>query len=290
MNGSVFGLRMIPRLILWFAAALLPVACVHPTPTPSSEPIKLRVVASPGLKPLAQELASAFATRAPYIVVSVWEMRADAARKAVTAGDADLALVRGWMELETTAELKAETIGREAVVIAVHPDNPVRSLTWQQLRAIFSGDIWDWRAIDPRWEPQEILVVVQLGNVTARRVFEGRVMEGVPVTRRAVIAPGGAAARELIASDPAAIGYLAASFVDTSVRALTVEGVSPTPEAVASQAWPLSQPLWLLYGEDASVYVLDFVDFARGAKGQAIVGRRYGRLRSTSHSSFRTPR
>lgn len=267
------------RLLLLLLLSSLPLAaCARPSPTPPAAPIRLRLVVSPGLKPLAQALANAFAAQATYLSVSVREARTGAARAAVLAGEADLALVRGDAELELPAGLRAVAIGREAIVVAVHPDNPVRALTWAQLQAVFTGDVWDWHAIDPRWDSEEILVVVQHEGAAARRVFERRVMQGRPVTRRAVIAPGDAAVWELIASDPTAIGYLAASFADGRVRMLRVGGVSPTPEAVTSQAWPLSQPLWLLHGEDAGVYVLDFVDFVRGVKGQAIVGRRYGRL------------
>ena len=278
--------RVALRLLLSLLPFLFAAACARPTPASPVTPIPLRLVASPGLKPLAQELAKAFEARATYqfrdsgstsLSVSVREARLDAARAAVLAGDADLALVREDAEFEPPAGLRTVAIGREAVVVAVHPDNPVRTLTWAQLQAIYTGEVWDWHAIDPRWEPQEILVVVQHEGAPTRRAFERRVMRGKPITRRAVIAPGDAAAHALIASDPSAIGYLAASFVDAGVHALRIGGLAPTPEAVTAGAWPLWQPLWLLYSPDASVYALDFVDFVRGAKGQAVIARRYGR-------------
>ena len=275
MSVDVSGLRAISRLLL---LSFLLAACARSTPTPPARSIALRLVTVPGLRPLAQALGDAFTKQTPYLALHVREARADVAREAVVTGDADLALVRGAAEMAPLPGVRTVIVGREPIVVAVHPDNPVRSLTWAQLQAIFSGDVWDWNTIDPRWKSQEILVVVQHEGAPARRIFERQVMAGRPITRRALIAPGDAAAQRLIADDPAAIGYLAADFIAAGVRVLQVSGVSPTPDAVTSQAWPLSQPLWLLYGEEASVYALDFVDFVRSAQGQTIVGRRYGRL------------
>jgi phosphate transport system substrate-binding protein len=63
------------------------------------------------------------------------------------------------------------------------------------------------------------------------------------------------------------------------VKALPVEGVSPTPATVQSGAYPLTRPLYLLTGQEQTGEVKAFIEFALSPAGQAVVGQRYGRLR-----------
>lgn len=259
-----------------FGLWLLLAACTRSPSTVMPEPIRLRVLAPPGLTELAIDLTEAYAEKAPYVSLTVGVQPAEATRDAVATRKADVALVPGPVDVGPDSELQAEVIGYEAIVVAVHLSNPVQALTWDELQAIFSGQVWSWHDVDRRWEPREILVIVQHEGAVPRRVFERWVMRGARVTPRAVVAPGDAAARDLIAAEPTAIGYLAAGLAGDRVKVLTVGNVAPDPGSVTSQEWPLSRPIVLLRHVDASVYVLEFVEFVLSPTGQRIVGRHYG--------------
>ena len=275
---------MVGRRVYTIASALWLLlflgACTRPAPVVTPRPIVLRVLAVPELRRLADELVDAFAAKSPHISVTVSTRSAELAREAVMSGEVDVALVPGPLDDESSGELRAVVIGYEAVVVAVHPSNPIRGLTWEQLRGIFAGQVWNWSQVDRRREQSEILVISQHEGAEPRDIFERWVMRGVPVTPRAVVATGDGVVRDLIATEASAIGYLAAGLADEGVKVLTIGGVMPDPEAVTSRAWPLSRPIWLLRHEDASVFVLDFVDFVMSSPGQRVVGRRYGQSSS----------
>lgn len=253
---------MITRLWIGCCLALVWIGCAGPTPTPPAEPIRIRLATVSHLIQLAQELSGAFSGRYPYVTFELSVMPPQEAIAAVSGREIDVALVAEPLGSDHQ-NLEATEIGREAVVLAVHPANPVEALTWDQVRGIFSGQMWDWAAVDSRWQPQEILVVSQHAGSISRLVFERQVMDDLKVTPRAVVATGDELAGQFIADEPAAIGYLSAGAVDDAVKVLRVEGVAPSLTGIAVSDWPITRPVNLVTHVDANVYVLDFVDFSR---------------------------
>ncbi|MFQ5855915.1 MAG: substrate-binding domain-containing protein [Anaerolineae bacterium] len=252
------------KLLCAIFLVLVLVGCASSTPTPPAEPIELRLATIPPLSRLAQDLSQNFSQTYPYARFELSVMSAREAIDAVARRDIDVALVAEPID-PGRGSLKSTQIGRQAVVLAVHPSNPVEALTWDQVRDIFSGQVWDWAAVDARWQSQEILVVSQHARAVSRLAFEKHVMEGIRVTPRAIVATGDEVAGKLIAEEPAAIGYLLAGVASDSVKVLTIEGTEPSASAVKTGAWPITRPINLVTHIDANVYVLDFVDFSRGS-------------------------
>ncbi len=246
------------------------VGCAGPTPTPPAEPIELRLATIPHLSRLARDLAQAFSQKYPYVTFELSVMPARDAIDAVAHRQMDIALVAEPLD-PGREDLESTQIGERAVVLAVHPSNPVDALTWDQVRGTFSGQVWDWAAVNAGWQPQEILVVSQHEGAVSRLAFEKQVMEGLRVTPRAVVATGDEVAGQFIAGEPAAIGYLMAGVAGDTVKVLSIEDKTPSLSAVEAGAWPITRPINLVTHVDANVYVLDFVDFSRDSPLRRIV-------------------
>lgn len=265
------------RLILLTCLGLLALsACATPTPTPPPEPIALGLAAVPDLSVIAQELAHRFAQEHSYVTFNLSVMAPDAALRAVTERTVDAALIAEPLP-SSRPNLKAARIGRRAVAVVVHATNPVDDLTWEQLRAIYTGEVWDWAAVAPGQPSREIVVITQNAGASSRTAFDRTVLNGGQrVTPRALVATGDRLVRDLIAEEPAAIGYRLAGWDDAPLKALTLEGVQPSPATVASEKWPITRPINLITHVDANVYVLDFVDFVAGQSGQQVIASAYG--------------
>jgi phosphate transport system substrate-binding protein len=63
-------------------------------------------------------------------------------------GGVDLAAI-SWLPPDQAAPegLRAVPVGRDAIAMIVHPQNPISSLTILELRALYRGEVLDWTAL-----------------------------------------------------------------------------------------------------------------------------------------------
>lgn len=81
---------------------------------------------------------------------------------------------------------------------------------------------------------------------------------------------------QTVVGNPAAIGYISMGSLDSTVKALAVDGVEGTAEHVKDGSYPVSRPFHICYREDGLTDLgRDFVKFILSADGQAILGETY---------------
>jgi phosphate transport system substrate-binding protein len=268
---------LVPPILLWLLTAC-------GAPLESHEPVYLRIAGSTSMQPLMEDLGQAYTEQQEYVTVDVQgggsrlgialarENRIDignASRKPTAEDERDPET--GAKRLWWTA------IAQDGIALVVHPQNAVGGLTLPQARDIFFGRILDWEEIGGI--PGEIVVVSREDGSGTREVFEEMVMGQKRVTLTAIVMPSSEAVVEYLARHPTAIGYVSMGYLSSQVKALPVEGVSPTPEDIQSDAYPLTRPLYLLTGQEPTGEVKAFIEFALSPAGQAVVEQRYGRLR-----------
>jgi phosphate transport system substrate-binding protein len=173
--------------------------------------------------------------------------------------------------------LEAVVVAYDAIAILVNSRNPVESLTSAQVRDIFSGRILLWSEVGG--EEADIQVLSREDGSGTRDAFEAAIMGGDPVTPMAVVVAGSDSVGKLVSENPLAIGYSSSASVPLGARALALDGVVPSLEAVAMSHYPLIRPFILATRDDADQEVRAFVDFVLGPAGQVIVGKRFGRAR-----------
>lgn len=77
-----------------------------------------------------------------------------------------------------------------------------------------------------------------------------------------------------VAGDVKAIGYASLGSVDTTVKALSVDGVAPTEATVADGSYKVSRPFELMYDETeltSNDLLAEFVDYLKSAEAQTII-------------------
>ncbi|MBN1875990.1 MAG: substrate-binding domain-containing protein [Anaerolineae bacterium] len=91
--------------------------------------------------------------------------------------------------------------------------------------------------------------------------------------------------RETVATTPYAIGYISFGYLDDSVNAVKLNGVSPTAANVSSEAYPVMRALYLLTSDKPEGAVAAWLDFARSSAGQKIIAEAgYIPLQTTENS------
>ena len=174
----------------------------------------------------------------------------------------------------------------DGLAIIVHPDNPVRRLSRNVVRAIFAGEIANWRdlaafgdelGLDPASLPDApIEVLARDDNSGTFDSFERLVLsDGSALTPGAERFESNPELADQVAARPQAIGFSGLGHVRNS-RALAIDEcgvvIEPNPFDVKAEEYPLSRRLYLYRPpESANPWSGEFVEAATGAIGQTIV-------------------
>jgi phosphate transport system substrate-binding protein len=218
---------------------------------------------------VAVPLAERFMEKHPGVVVETHSVGSTAGVVGAREGTFDIGMSSRLLRGEEPGwGLKEFSIWRDGLVPIVHPDNPVRNLTMEQLAGIFTGQITNWQEVGGR--NQRITVIIREEGSGARASWEDHVHEDVdPAPTVILVGTGGV--RAGVAGDPAAISYVSIPAVDPTVRALTVDGVEATLAIVEAGEWPISQTYLFLTRGDPSPLAQEFINFVLGEEGQAIL-------------------
>jgi phosphate transport system substrate-binding protein len=192
----------------------------------------------------------------------------------VLRGEAQLAGVsRSLSSQEKQQRFYYRIIGYDAVGIFVHPTNPLTTLTREQLKAVYTGRITNWKELGGVDAPIG-LITVNLGSGRGLvSELQDSIMDGAPYRedRIAVELQREAVAALVAQSD----GITAASpaFALAGIKALTIDGFAPEPQHVQSGAYLLSRPLLLVSQAHPPGQIKQFIDFMLSPEGQEIVAR-----------------
>jgi hypothetical protein len=100
----------------------------------------------------------------------------------------------------------AYQIGNEDILVAVNKLNPISTLTADQLRGLFSGQIQNWQALNGSEATVQVWVFAAGEDV--QQIFEQTILGGSPVTSLARLATSPDEMSKGIANDINAIGIL----------------------------------------------------------------------------------
>lgn len=157
-------------------------------------------------------------------------------------------------------QLEQKAIGRDALVFIVNEDNPVQSLTQDQLREIYAGHITNWKDVGGDDIP---IVAFQRGEDSGSQTLfqnlliqDGELMEAP--TELAPASMGGLV--DSIASynnSANAIGFSVYYYIDQmysqpGLRLLAVEDVIPSNDTIASQEYPLCNDFYAVIRASAA--------------------------------------
>ena len=90
-------------------------------------------------------------------------------------------------------------------------------------------------------------------------------------TSSAVITNSTAVMMTTVAGDSNAIGYISLGSLDDSVKALEIDGVAPSVEAVQDGSYTISRPFNVVTGSEISDLAQDFLNFIMSSDGQEVI-------------------
>jgi phosphate transport system substrate-binding protein len=95
--------------------------------------------------------------------------------------------------------------------------------------------------------------------------------EGTPILKTAVVQSSTEAVKQSVKGDPNAIGYISLADLSDDIKALQVDGVSPSNETILDGTYKIQRPFLFLTKGDAEGATLDFINWVLSAEGQEII-------------------
>lgn len=157
----------------------------------------------------------------------------------------------------------------DGVGAVVHPKNPVKALTSDQLREIYSGKITNWQ--DLGGENREINLYDRDAASGTRDVFWKKALNKIDVSTKANVVVSNGAMKTAIAGDPYGIGYVSVGHIDQTVAALELDGVPADLDNVKSGAYKVSRGLYSITKGAPEGLAKLFLDFMFSTTGQQLV-------------------
>jgi phosphate transport system substrate-binding protein len=236
---------------------------------------QLSVSGSTTVQPLAEELAEAFMQKNPGIMVTVQGGGSTMGVKSTAEGITDIGTASRELFPAEAAAIKAHVFAYDGIAIVVHPENPVRELTTEQLRDIYAGTITNWSEVGG--DDASISVMAREEGSGTRTSLEEKIMKpgGALITKNALLQPSNGAIRTAAAGDEHAIGFISFAYLNDSVRAVILDSVEPSLANAEDGLYPIIRPLLLLTKKTPSGMIKEFIDFCLSPEGQVIVAKDY---------------
>ena len=237
---------------------------------------------------LGQAWAEEFMKANPKVSVAVTGGGSGTGIAALLSNTCDIAELSRELKSEEIAmakekgfEPKQITVALDGLAVVVHPANPLSQLTMDQLAAIFSGSVTNWK--DVGGSDLSIVVLSREVNSGTHVYFKEHVLRGMrkesqtEFAANALMLSSSQAIADEVAQNPGAVGYYGMGYISSREKALAIAKdaaspyVRPTIDNVVSQAYPISRPLLMVTRGQAQGPVADFLTFVLGPEGQKIV-------------------
>lgn len=191
--------------------------------------------------------------------------------QAVLEGRCDIGLSsRSLRDDEKAKGLKATVLAYDGIAIIVNNGNPISDLNIKALAEIYTGGITNWKEIGGRDE-KIVLIGREAGSGT-RDGFESVTdTVGKCKYRRELTSSGDVITT--VASNSAAVGYASIASVKNTVKALSVDGVTPSEESVKDGSYTVRRPFVLVTKKNTklSESAQDFFDYITSDKANEII-------------------
>lgn len=228
----------------------------------------VNIAGSTSVMPFTEKLAEHFMVEQPTFIVNVQSGGSTAGIQACMNKTVGIGMSSRELKPDEK-KLKEITICLDGIAMIVHPENPVTTMRLSQVRDIFSGKIKSWK--DLGWLDRRIDSVTREEGSGTRGAFEELVMHKDQIDDGIMVQDSNGSVKEVVATDPYAIGYVSLGMLDTRVSAVTIDGVKPTVDAIKKKQYKIVRPFLYLTMGTPTGDALAFINYVLSKDGQVLL-------------------
>ncbi len=232
----------------------------------------ISISGSTSVGPLMGKLAESYESKNSNISIEINEVGSSAGIKDAINGVSDIGMSSRELKSEEASLLKATTIAYDGIAIITNKNNPIKNITIDQIKDIYTGKITNWNQIQDG-EDSPIVVVSREEGSGTREAFQEIVgYKSEELISNAMIANATGAVKQMIIGNKNAVGFVSFEYLDDEVNVVKVENVEPKAELVQSGEYKISRPFLVVNKEGSlSEEGQKFIDFILSEEGQTMV-------------------
>jgi phosphate transport system substrate-binding protein len=255
----------------------------------------LTSIGSDTLNNLMTYWAEGFAKFYPNVRIQIEGKGSSTAPPALISGTAQLGPMSRKMKAEEVDAFEKKygykpkliAVALDSLAVYAHKDNPVQSLTMQQLDAIFSStkrrggkEVTKWGdlGLTGEWASKPVSLYGRNSASGTYGFFKELVLDKGDYKSSVKEQPGSASVVQGVEKDLGAIGYSGIGYKTSGVKALPIAfkkgPVEPTQKNAETFQYPIARYLYIYINKDpikgADPLVKEFIKFALSKQGQEI--------------------
>ena len=164
--------------------------------------------------------------------------------------------------------LKSFAFAIDGVAAVVNPKNPVANLTQAQVQDIFAGKITNWKTLGGHDAAIHLYTRDEASGT--REVFWGIMLKKGKIAESANVVASNGAMKSALAGDADGIGYVSIGHIDATIKAPTLDGVTPDQDNAKSGKYPVTRKLYMNTKGEPKGLVADFIAYIQGPEGAQI--------------------
>jgi phosphate transport system substrate-binding protein len=239
---------------------------------------KLVITGASTLAPLIAEIGKRFESLYPTVRIDVQSGGSSRGVADARQGLSDIGMVSRAMK-EDERDLSAFPVARDGVCPILHRENPVQALTDEQIVAIYTGKITNWKAVGGVDAP--ITVVNKADGRSTLEVFLQHFKLKSSDIKAQVVIGDNEQGVKTVAGNRNAIGYVSIGTAEydavrgVPIKLLPVGGVAASTENVQKGVFPLSRPLHIVTRTSPAGLAKAFIEFAQSKAVYDLIRQQY---------------
>lgn len=239
---------------------------------------KLSLTGSSTVAPLALEIAKRFEQNNKGVRIDVQTGGSGRGLADARSGAADLGLVSRALKAEES-DLQSFTIALDGIAVILHKSNAVRVLSKEQIIAIYTGQIQNWKQVGGKDQPITVVNKAE-GRSTLELFAQFFGLKNSQIKAQVVIGDNQQGIKT-VAGNPGSIGYVSIGAAEfeiengVPIQMLPMNGVKPSTASVRDGSFPLSRPLNLVRKGPLTALAKQFVDYAQDPSVHDLVKEQY---------------
>lgn len=237
---------------------------------------KVRLAGSTTVLPIAQFTAEEFMNFNPDVTLSIQGGGSGVGIASLSEGTCDIANAsRSMKDSEIKSAVShginptAHVIAMDGISMVVHPSNPIRNLTKDQIRKIYTGKITNWKQIGGA--DRKIVVLSRDTASGTYEAFSKLALNDEKVRKDALLNASNKAIETAVETTHGAIGYIGFGYITPRIKLITVDGITCSKTTILSKEYPYSRPLFMYTNGKPKGWVKKYIDFVLSKEGQELV-------------------